>query len=205
RALAGQSLGRTEIQGPSDRRDRRFHACPERHATDWRGRRHPGAGRKTRRHFQYGWCCRCQLRVHSGSYPVERDGFWGDKMTNPVLVEVLRGASVESIHSGAVSVFDGDGKPVWEIGDTARAVFPRSAVQAIQALPFVERGAADAYGFGQRELALACASHSGEPAHTELASAMLGKAGLDVSALECGAHWPYRQAEIIDLARAGGS
>ncbi|MHA6685133.1 asparaginase [Mesorhizobium sp. A556] len=125
-------------------------------------------------------------------------------MTNPVLVEVLRGAVVESSHRGAVSVFDGDGKPVWEIGDTARAVFPRSAVKAIQALPFVESGAADAYGFGQRELALACASHSGEPTHTELASSMLGKAGLDVSALECGAHWPSRQAATIDLARAGG-
>jgi L-asparaginase II len=78
-------------------------------------------------------------------------------------------------------------------------------VKAIQALPFIESGAADAYGFGQRELALACASHSGEPEHTELASAMLAKAGLDASALECGAHWPSRQAATIDLARAGGS
>jgi L-asparaginase II len=126
-------------------------------------------------------------------------------MTNPVLVEVLRGTVVESAHRGAVSVFDGDGKPVWEIGDTARVVFPRSAVKAIQALPLVESGAADAYGFGQRELALACASHSGEPEHTELASAMLAKAGLDVSALECGVHWPTRQAATVALARAGGS
>lgn len=126
-------------------------------------------------------------------------------MTNPVLVEVLRSAVVESAHRGAISVFDGDGKPVWEIGDTARAVFPRSAVKAIQALPFVESGAADAYGFGQRELALACASHSGEPAHTELASSMLAKVGLDPSALECGAHWPSSQPATVALARNGGS
>ncbi|WP_292125235.1 asparaginase, partial [Mesorhizobium sp.] len=78
-------------------------------------------------------------------------------MANPVLVEVTRGAVVESAHRGAVSVFDADGKPVWEIGDTARPVFPRSAVKAIQALPLLESGAADAYGFGDRELALACA------------------------------------------------
>ncbi|RWB74659.1 MAG: asparaginase [Mesorhizobium sp.] len=123
-------------------------------------------------------------------------------MSNPVLVEVTRGAVVESRHRGAVSVFDADGKPVWEIGDTDRPVFPRSAVKAIQALPLVESGAADAYGFGNRELALACASHSGEPAHVELAREMLAKAGLDKTALECGAHWPNHEATLA-LARAG--
>ncbi|MER8552212.1 asparaginase [Mesorhizobium sp. M0976] len=124
-------------------------------------------------------------------------------MTNPVLVEVLRGAIVESAHRGAVAVFDADGKPVWEIGDTAQPVFPRSAVKAIQALPLVESGAADAYGFGDRELALACASHSGEPPHVELARAMLAKAGLDETALECGAHWPSSHGATLALARAG--
>ncbi|RWP51668.1 asparaginase [Mesorhizobium sp.] len=124
-------------------------------------------------------------------------------MTNPVLVEVLRGAVVESAHRGAVAVFDADGNSVWEIGDTARPVFPRSAVKAIQALPLVESGAADAFGFGDRELALACASHSGEPAHVELARAMLAKAGLDEAALECGAHWPSSHDATVALASAG--
>ncbi|TPN83130.1 asparaginase [Mesorhizobium sp. CU2] len=123
-------------------------------------------------------------------------------MTNPVLVGVTRGAVVESAHRGAVAVFDADGKAVFEIGDTDRPVFPRSAVKAIQALPLVESGAADAYGFGDRELALACASHSGEPEHTKLAAAMLAKVGLDKTALECGAHWPNHEATIA-LARAG--
>jgi len=126
-------------------------------------------------------------------------------MSNPVLIEVLRGAIVESAHRGAVAVFDADGKAVLEIGDTLRPVFPRSAVKAIQALPLIETGAADAYGFGNRELALACASHSGEPAHVELARSMLARAGLDGSALECGAHWPSNHAAEIALARAGGS
>ena len=125
-------------------------------------------------------------------------------MANPILVEVTRGAVVESVHRGAVAVYDADGKAVLEIGDTAQRVFPRSAVKAIQALPFVESGAADAYGFGNRELALACASHSGEPEHVELARAMLAKAGLDAGALECGAHWPSSHQATIDLARTGG-
>jgi len=126
-------------------------------------------------------------------------------MTNPVLVEVTRGNVVESAHRGAVAVYDADGKPLLEIGDTARPVFPRSAVKAIQALPFVESGAADAYGFGEKELALACASHSGEPAHVELARSMLTKAGLDETALECGVHWPSNHEATIALARSGGS
>ena len=84
-------------------------------------------------------------------------------MANPVLVEILRGEHVESAHRGAVAVCDAKGKTLLEIGDVAQPVFPRSAVKAIQALPLVESGTADALSFGDRELALACASHRGEP------------------------------------------
>jgi L-asparaginase II len=126
-------------------------------------------------------------------------------MTNPVLVEVTRGDVVESVHRGAAAVYDADGKAVWEIGDTTQPVFPRSAVKSIQALPLVESGAADAYGFGDRELALACASHSGQPEHVELARSMLARAGLDETALECGWHWPSNHEATIALARSGGS
>ena len=98
---------------------------------------------------------------------------------------------------------DADGGIVMALGDVEAPVFPRSAVKAIQALPLVESGAADAYGFGERELALACASHSGEPEHSALAASMLERAGLDESALECGAHWPMRQEAALELAAGG--
>ena len=124
-------------------------------------------------------------------------------MTNPVLVEVLRGDIVESRHRGAVFVCGPDGKAVLEIGDTARPVFPRSAVKVIQALPLIETGTAEAYGFGNRELALACASHTGQTVHTELAASMLARAGLDHTALECGTHWPFNHDAMIALARSG--
>lgn len=126
-------------------------------------------------------------------------------MTNPVVVEVLRGRLVESAHRGSIIVVDASGKTLFEAGDAERPVFPRSAVKALQALPLVESGAADAYGFGDRELALACASHSGEPPHAELAKAMLAKAGMDPDALECGAHWPSSQGALVALARTGGT
>ncbi|WP_274424937.1 asparaginase [Chelativorans sp. YIM 93263] len=126
-------------------------------------------------------------------------------MANPVLVEAFRGGVVESRHRGAVAVVDGDGKFVLEIGDVERPVFPRSAVKAVQALPLVESGAADAYRFGNRQLALACASHSGEPAHTETARAMLNCAGFDENAYECGVHWPKHHETYLALARSGGA
>lgn len=124
-------------------------------------------------------------------------------MSNPVLVEVFRGETAESHHRGAVVVTDGDGKVVFSLGDVERPTFPRSAIKAIQALPFVESGAADAYGFGNEELAMACASHSGEQLHVAKAGEMLVRAGLDATALECGSHWPFEQAVLIDLAKSG--
>ncbi|MGB9366596.1 MAG: asparaginase, partial [Xanthobacteraceae bacterium] len=106
-------------------------------------------------------------------------------MGNPVLVEVVRGGRVESRHRGSVAVVDADGATVLALGDLARPVYPRSAVKPLQALPLLESGAADRYGFGDQEIALACASHGGEPAHVEVANRMLGQAGLDAGALEC--------------------
>jgi len=122
-------------------------------------------------------------------------------MQNPVTVEVTRGKLVESRHKGLGVVVDGSGKTVFSFGDAEAGVFPRSSCKAMQALPLVESGAADAFGFGNAELAFACASHSGEDRHVEMAASMLKKAGRDASALECGAHWSSDQSTVIHQAR----
>lgn len=122
-------------------------------------------------------------------------------MQNPVTVEVTRGKLVESRHRGMGVVVDGDGRTVFSFGEAESGVFPRSACKAMQALPLIESGAADAYGFGNVELALSCSSHSGEDAHVATAAAMLGKAGRDETALECGAHWASDQTVLIHQAR----
>jgi len=125
-------------------------------------------------------------------------------MGNPVLVELLRGKVVESRHTGAVAVFGPDGGRVLALGDIERPIYPRSAIKAFQALPLVESGAADLYGLGPEELALACASHSGEPSHVATATRMLSLAGLDAATLKCGTHWPIHQPSAHALAREGG-
>ncbi len=125
-------------------------------------------------------------------------------MGDPVLVEVLRGARVESRHRGAVAVCDIDGREVLALGDVTAPVFPRSAIKAFQALPLVESGAADRFRLTEAEIALACASHSGEPLHTETALDMLRKCGRDADALECGVHWPLSNEAARALAATGG-
>ncbi len=124
---------------------------------------------------------------------------------NPILVEALRGSAVESLHRGALAIVDADGAVHSALGDIDRPIFPRSAVKLLQALPLVESGAADRYGLSDEELALACASHGGEEAHARTAASMLAKAGVDVQALECGAHWPYYDGAIKAMAAAGGT
>ena len=123
--------------------------------------------------------------------------------SNPILAQAWRGGIVESAHRGAWAVVDADGTLHSSAGDIDHPIFPRSAVKVLQALPLVESGAAERYGLTDAQLALACASHGGEPAHTTGAAAMLAQAGVDVQALECGAHWPYRDVTQREMAARG--
>ncbi len=122
---------------------------------------------------------------------------------NPVLVEATRGNGIESTHRGAVAIVDADGGVVASLGDIERSIFPRSAVKVLQALPLIASGAADRLGLSDDELAIACASHTGEPSHVRTVAAMLAKAGLDADALECGAHWPSLDTAARGLAALG--
>lgn len=118
-----------------------------------------------------------------------------DNPDAPILVETTRGDMVESRHRGVAVVVDAAGKVVMSWGDVDTPVYPRSAIKPLQALPLIESGAADAHGLGDEEIALACASHGGEPIHVDTVTAWLDRAGLSVEDLECGAHPPsYRPA-----------
>src|SRR5882757_9849984 len=94
------------------------------------------------------------------------------------LVEVRRGAITESRHRGHVVAIEPDGKIVAYIGVPETLTFLRSSAKPLQALPLLLSGAAERFGFTDREVALACGSHSGEPIHTETAASMLRKIGL---------------------------
>ena len=123
----------------------------------------------------------------------------------PVLIDVIRGSTVESRHRGAAVVVDAKGRVIWSLGDPELVMFPRSAIKPIQAaLVMVESGAMDAFGVSQKELALACASHNGEPMHVEPVLAWIDRLGLSPSNLECGRQDPGIARDLHELYRSGG-
>ncbi len=122
---------------------------------------------------------------------------------NPLLVEVTRGDMVESRHRGALAVVDAAGRVVEAHGDIERPVYARSALKPLQALPLLESGAAERYAASDAEIALACASHTGETRHVEAVRAWLARIGLGVEDLECGSHMPADEAASAALVRAG--
>ncbi|ERP94126.1 asparaginase [Labrenzia sp. C1B10] len=126
-------------------------------------------------------------------------------MDNPALVDVTRGTVIESLHRGSIAIVDSAGKLVFGIGNVEARVFPRSAIKALQALPLVESGAAEALDYSDAELALACASHNGEEVHANSARVMLMKAGLAEDNLECGPQWPQRMEDAAKLILADES
>lgn len=85
---------------------------------------------------------------------------------------------------------DSHGKLLASYGDPQTVAFMRSSAKPFQVLPFVERGGVEFFGFTEKELALACASHEGSDEHVRVAESIQAKAGLDESHLQCGSHMP---------------
>jgi L-asparaginase II len=124
-------------------------------------------------------------------------------MANPILVEVTRGPLVESVHRGAVAIARADGSLLLSLGDMNTPVYPRSSLKPVQALPLLESGAADAFALGDEEIALACASHSGEPMHTSRVAAWLNRIDCSDGDLACGPH-PVRYEPVwTEMLRRG--
>ncbi len=121
----------------------------------------------------------------------------------PIEIVATRGGTVESTHLVHAVVAGPDGDATHVFGQADRPTFPRSAIKAMQALPLVESGAAQAHGLSAAELALSCASHEGEGFHTGAVGAWLTRLGLTEDALACGPQWPRRFDDQSTLIREG--
>jgi len=124
-------------------------------------------------------------------------------LVNPVFIEVTRGRRVESFHRGALAVVRANGDLVCGLGDVDEWVFPRSSIKALQCMPLVQSGAADAFGFGPVDIALACGSHVGSEDHASHARSMLERLDLSEEALACGVHTPLGARAAKELWRSG--
>ena len=127
----------------------------------------------------------------------------GVEPANPIVARATRAGRVESIHRGFGAVADAAGGVVAGFGDTETPVYWRSAAKPFQVMPFLESGGAERFGLTVEEVALACASHSGEPAHVAAAESILSKGGFSVADLRCGAHPPTHGASAAALLREG--
>lgn len=124
-------------------------------------------------------------------------------MQAEILAKVIRGETIESVHRGHLLVIDGEGRDVVKIGNAENVAFIRSSAKAFQLIPCLLSGAAERFGFVESEIALACASHSGEKIHVETAAKMLQKIGLTESDLRCGTHTPFDEKRAEEMIRAG--
>ncbi len=105
-------------------------------------------------------------------------------------VVVTRGGTVESRHRVHAAVVDADGTLLERARDPFTETWWRSCAKPFQVMPLVRSGGFDRLGWGSSQLALACASHGGEPEHVALAESMLAAIGLEEGDLACGAHEP---------------
>jgi L-asparaginase II len=107
------------------------------------------------------------------------------------LVETTRGGTRECLYFGAVAVVDTRGRLLASAGDPHWTTFTRSTLKPLQALPFVQGGGVQHFRLSSSNLALLCASHSGEPMHVEQVQQILDKADVGYQRLQCGCHVPY--------------
>lgn len=119
------------------------------------------------------------------------------------LIHITRGPLVECVHRGHIAVADCDGQIIREAGDPHWVTYARSSAKLLQAVPVVASGAAARFGLTDKEIALICASHSGERQHTDVIYQILAKLGLDDSFLQCGAHFPFHKPSARALQVAG--
>ncbi len=115
-------------------------------------------------------------------------------------VQVLRGGLLESRHKVHAAVVNSEGKLIASVGDPHFASFLRSSAKPFQALAFIPH--LEQLGLGSEHLAIAMASHNGEPIHVQTVSDLQAKAGVKPEWLVCGTHQPFSASARAALKAA---
>ena len=123
--------------------------------------------------------------------------------SSELLAKVYRGNYVESYHLGVIYAVDSKGKVLYQKGDATQLFFPRSSCKMFQATALVASGALEKYKLPEHYLALACASHLGEVLHQQTVDEWLKHLNLKQEQLLCGAAYPQRKNDLIDVVKQG--
>ena len=121
------------------------------------------------------------------------------------LVEVTRGDISESVHYGTFCIADRNGQLLAHAGNPDHITYPRSSLKPFQAIPLIERGGANLFGFSGEEIGIMCGSHAGTAIHTSVIEGMHHKIGTQEADLACGIHWPYDKNTHQAMILAGQS
>src|SRR4051812_7209665 len=119
-------------------------------------------------------------------------------------VVATRGDEIESRHRVHAAVVGSDDVLIAAANDASTVSSWRSCAKPFQAMGLIESGGFDELHWGDNQLALACASHGGEPEHVAIADAMLRDIGLEEGDLACGPHDPL-SARGMKLLRESGA
>jgi L-asparaginase II len=140
----------------------------------------------------------------AGSRPRKRPSSARKGAAPPVLVEVHRGEVVESRHRGHVVQVDAAGEVARAVGTPDVKVMLRSTVKPFGVVALIESGAADDLMLTPSELAIMCASHTGEDKHVRTLQAIFRRASVTQAALRCGSEGaPSDERTAVRLARDG--
>ena len=101
-----------------------------------------------------------------------------------IVAQVYRGEGLESVHQGSVAVVNAEGKLTHYVGEPQFSTQARSEAKPFQLIPLLRIGAADKFGFNDRQLAIMCGSHTGTDKHVEIVKSNLALAGYDESYLQ---------------------
>ena len=118
---------------------------------------------------------------------------------DPILVEVTRGGLVESVHHARIAITNPDGSLAAAIGEPFAPIYARSSLKPMQVVGMVRAG----LDLSEEQLALSCASHSGEPFQIETVKKMLAASELDETDLQTPADYPIDEQAKIDWIAAG--
>ncbi len=119
------------------------------------------------------------------------------------LIEATRDGLTDRRHRGHVAVVDVRGNILASAGDLHHRTYMRSSAKPLQAMAIIESGAAEVFDLSDREIAVACASHSAQPEHVDAVHSILHKIGVGEEELRCGCHPPVHEASRVELYRRG--
>jgi len=115
------------------------------------------------------------------------------------LAVFVRDGLVEQEHFGFV-VRANKERELEKIGDDKNYPFYlRSCAKPLQASLLIDYGLDKKFDLSDEEIAICCASHTGEKVHTDLVKGLLTKFGLDETYLKCGIHEPLSKTAQKNL------